>query len=101
MVRNRLEHLRQRQRDEALQAQEELLAGVASAASGRYGTASDVPDVVEAPAMVVEEEVEPYLSVMEPPLLDITKLPMEERQIDILTEKEALRALVRFFLLRR
>lgn len=41
------------------------------------------------------EEVEPYDRSMSPPLLDIRKLPYEERQVDIVTELEDLRALVR------
>ncbi|KIM83751.1 hypothetical protein PILCRDRAFT_96971 [Piloderma croceum F 1598] len=94
VVRNRLEQLRKRQRDEALQAQEELLAGVAKSASKKYGT--DVPAV---PTEAIQEEVvpveemEPYDRSMSPGLLDITKLPAEERQIDILTEEEDRRAL--------
>jgi hypothetical protein len=94
VVRNRLEQLRKRQRDEALQAQEELLAGVAKSASRRYGT--DVPAVeIEAvqEEVVPVEEMEPYDRLMSPGLLDITKLPAEERQIDILTEEEDRRAL--------
>ncbi|ESK97523.1 ny-ren-24 antigen [Moniliophthora roreri MCA 2997] len=86
VVRNRLEQLRKRQRDEALQAQEELLAGVAKSAS--MGTKALAPEVDE------DEEMEPYDRSMSPPLLDITKLPMEERQIDILTEEEDQRALL-------
>jgi len=39
------------------------------------------------------EEIEPYDRSMSPGLLDITKLPAEERQIDILTEEEDRRAL--------
>jgi hypothetical protein len=95
VVRNRLEQLRKRQRDEALQAQEELLAGVAKSASGKYGT--DVPAVeIEAvqEEVVPVDEIEPYDRSMSPGLLDITKLHAEERQIDILTEEEDRRALV-------
>ncbi|KAI0347529.1 hypothetical protein BDW22DRAFT_1387867 [Trametopsis cervina] len=92
VVRNRLEQLRKRQRDEALQAQEELLAGVAkSAARGeRPNAAADA----EASAAKAVEEVETYDSSMDPPLLDIRKLPYEERQIDIITELDDLRALI-------
>jgi hypothetical protein len=95
VVRNRLEQLRKRQRDEALQAQEELLAGVAKSASKKYGT--DIPAVpTEAvqEEVVPVEEIEPYDRSMSPGLLDITRLPAEERQIDILTEEEDRRALV-------
>ncbi|KAF9076467.1 mid region of cactin-domain-containing protein [Rhodocollybia butyracea] len=91
VVRNRLEQLRKRQRDEALQAQEELLAGVAKTAS-----AGGLP-VLESIAPIPEIEmalVEPYDRSMSPPLIDITKLPAEERQIDIFTEEEDRRALI-------
>lgn len=93
VVRNRLEQLRKRQRDEALQAQEELLAGVArSAARGERPSA--FPDTTVQDNDPAEEQ-EPYDRSMSPPLLDITKLPYEERQIDIVTELDDLRALVR------
>jgi hypothetical protein len=90
-----LEQLRKRQRDEALQAQEELLAGVANSASKASG--SEILPRLEAPDREVTpvEEAETYDRSMSPPLVDITKLLPEERDIDILTEKEALRALVR------
>ena len=90
VVRNRLEQLRKRQRDEALQAQEELLAGVAKSAS--RGDRNVVPNV-NAQADAVEE-AEPYDRSMSPPLVDIRKLSYEERQIDIVTAKDDLRALV-------
>jgi len=84
-----LEQLRKRQRDEALHAQEELLAGVAeSAASGQYRDSSQI-------ATVAQEAVEPYNRGMSPVLIDITRLPMDEREIDIITVEEDLRALVR------
>ncbi|CAK5262963.1 unnamed protein product [Mycena citricolor] len=91
VVRNRLEQLRKRQRDEALQAQEELLAGVAKAASRRNeviheGQISEVE-------MIPAEEIEEYRKEMEPPLLDITQLSTEEREMDIITELEYRRAL--------
>lgn len=94
VVRNRLEQLRKRQRDEALQAQEELLAGVArSAAQGsRQGIlASDAEAPHDAEPDVV---VEPYDPSMSPRLLDIRKLPYDERQIDIVLELDDLRSLM-------
>ena len=96
-MRNRLEQLRKRQRDEALQAQEELLAGVArSAARGeRPNAIAENAEQANEPA----EEQEPYDRSMSPPLIDITKLPYEERQIDIVTEIDDLRALVSFLLM--
>lgn len=93
VVRNRLEQLRKRQRDEALQAQEELLAGVAKSASRNDGR-SVIPAVINEQEADVAEEVEKYDRSMSPALLDIRKLPYEERQIDILTAVEDLRALV-------
>ncbi|KDQ64665.1 hypothetical protein JAAARDRAFT_28303 [Jaapia argillacea MUCL 33604] len=95
VVRNRLEQLRKRQRDEALLAQEELLAGVVNhakniAAEGRVAVA--VSETAEQEA-VPAEQVEPYNRAMSPPVIDITKLQHEDRQIDIVTEIEDLRAL--------
>ncbi|TFY56573.1 hypothetical protein EVJ58_g7559 [Rhodofomes roseus] len=93
VVRNRLEQLRKRQRDEALQAQEELLAGVAKSAS--RGDARNVVAVMNAQQEAeAAEEVEPYDRSMSPPPVDIRKLSYEERQIDIVTAKEGLRALM-------
>lgn len=94
VVRNRLEQLRKRQRDEALQAQEELLAGVAKSASRNDGR--HVVPVVdnEQQEAVAAEDVEEYHRSMSPELLDIRRLPYEERQIDIVTAKEDLRALM-------
>lgn len=89
-MRNRLEQLRKRQRDEALLAQEELLAGVAK-------TASSGPVPIPEPTVTLEPEtalIEPYDRSMSPTLIDITKLPTEERQIDIFTVDEDRRALV-------
>ncbi|KAI0282375.1 mid region of cactin-domain-containing protein [Russula aff. rugulosa BPL654] len=86
VVRNRLEQLRKRQRDEALQAQEELLEGVANVASkGKFR-----PPVIEAGVgqQSVEKIVEPYERGMSPGLVDITKLPHEERHVDIVLESD-------------
>ncbi|KAA1466291.1 hypothetical protein DENSPDRAFT_876394 [Dentipellis sp. KUC8613] len=91
VVRNRLEQLRKKQRDEALQAQEELLEGVASSAKSKKQLAStDAPSRQEE---LASEEKEAYDRAMSPPLTDITKLPYEERQIDIVLEADDLRAL--------
>ncbi|KAJ3550644.1 hypothetical protein NM688_g5028 [Phlebia brevispora] len=91
VVRNRLEQLRKRQRDEALQAQEELLAGVArSAARGERPVPAETQEQNAGPA----EEAEPYDRSMSPALLDIRRLPYEERQIDIVTELDDLRDLM-------
>ncbi|KAH7930024.1 hypothetical protein BV22DRAFT_1102007 [Leucogyrophana mollusca] len=88
VVRNRLEQLRKRQRDEALQAQEELLAGVAkSAAQGWNDMRVATVESELAEAEVAPEETEPYDRSMSPVLIDITKLHADERQIDIVTEE--------------
>ncbi|KAI0291743.1 mid region of cactin-domain-containing protein [Russula brevipes] len=86
VVRNRLEQLRKRQRDEALQAQEELLEGVANVASkGKFR-----PPTIETGVgqHSVEKFVEPYERGMSPDLVDITKLPHEERHVDIVLESD-------------
>lgn len=78
-------------------AQEELLAGVARSASKKWGAeaapALEVPEIEVIPV----EEMEEYDRAMSPVLLDITKLPPEEREIDIFTEAEDRRTLVRAF----
>ncbi|KAG6903346.1 hypothetical protein C0995_013099 [Termitomyces sp. Mi166 len=93
VVRNRLEQLRKRQRDEALQAQEELLAGVARSASKKWNNEVTPVEASEEEA-VPAEEMEEYDRSMSPELIDITKLAPEERDIDIVTEAEALRVLL-------
>jgi len=85
-----LEQLRKRQRDEALQAQQELLAGAAAALS-----LSKVAPAVE--QETVTEKVEPYHRSMSPEPIDITKLSYDERQIDIITAVEDRRNLVYLF----
>ncbi|KAI0306911.1 mid region of cactin-domain-containing protein [Multifurca ochricompacta] len=86
VVRNRLEQLRKRQRDEALQAQEELLEGVANVASKGKFRPPTVETIVG--QKTVEEAVEPYERGMSPDPVDITKLPHEERQVDIVLESD-------------
>lgn len=78
-----------------MQAQEELLAGVARSASRR--TVLDAVIENEAVEEVVPtEDIEVYQRSMSPTLLDISALLPEEREIDIITEKEDRRSLVRF-----
>ena len=90
VVRNRLEQLRRRQRDEAYQAQEELLAGVAKSASiGRAAPAAEM-DKEEA----VGDESESYDRSMSPPVFELSQLPAEERAWDVVSAKEDLRSLV-------
>lgn len=95
VVRNRLEQLRKRQRDEALQAQEELLAGVVKSVSKKWSTSQATPATEPMEQEVANaEEIEEYDRAMSPALLDITKLTSEEREIDVLTEADDRRALV-------
>ena len=95
VVRNRLEQLRKRQRDEALQAQEELLAGVAqSAVRGIADARVVVSDSAQGEPEVSAEHIEPYDRSMSPPLIDITKLRPDEREFDIVTERDEARTLV-------
>jgi hypothetical protein len=90
VVRNRLEQLRKRQRDEALQAQEELLAGVAqSAQQGAHR-----PKVGTALPLLAPDEVEVYTRSMSPPLVDNSTLTGEEREM-VLSAEDDLRERVR------
>ncbi|KAL4081939.1 mid region of cactin-domain-containing protein [Scleroderma yunnanense] len=95
VVRNRLEQLRKRQRDEALQAQEELLAGVAQAATEKAsGTRSNASFTASGEPDVLPKNVEPYDCSMSPRLIDVMELSSEEREIEIITERDQLRALM-------
>lgn len=103
VVQNRLEQLRKRQRDEAVQAQQELLAGV-----GRRGPAPDSrnwggdmqaevvmanPDDEQAMPDAADD-AEPYQREMSPEVFSLSALPPEERQIEVIEELEDLRRLV-------
>lgn len=46
--------------------------------------------------VISTEDIEVYRRSMSPPLLDITAFLPEEREIDVITEKEDRRSLVRF-----
>lgn len=92
VVRNRLEQLRKRQRDEALQAQEELLAGVARSASRK--TVPDVIPLAVPEEIVAADDIEEYDRSMSPPLIDISKLSIDERDMEVLNEREDQRNLV-------
>ncbi|KAF8559066.1 hypothetical protein OG21DRAFT_1480931 [Imleria badia] len=95
VVRNRLEQLRKRQRDEALQAQEELLAGVAqSAVRGMADARVVVSASAQGEPEVAAERIEAYDRSMSPSFIDITKLRPDEREFDIVTEKDEMRALL-------
>jgi len=75
-----------------LQAQEELLAGVATAASKRSigsGVPTDGRDVEER-----AEEAEPYHRSMSPRPIDINRLRGEERDAEIISAAEDRRIIV-------
>jgi hypothetical protein len=76
VVRNRLEHLRRRQRDEALQAQQQLLADV------KPGTRTSL----EHDDTIKEKTPEiAYLECMSPRLTAITKLSHEDMELEFLS----------------
>ncbi|EUC66331.1 cactin, partial [Rhizoctonia solani AG-3 Rhs1AP] len=85
VVRNRLEQLRKRQRDEAFQAQSELLAA-ATTRNKTFGgdIHADAAKDVEEPAVKEQDDTEPYERGMSPELIDLGKLPYDERQVEIL-----------------
>jgi hypothetical protein len=94
VVRNRLEQLRKRQRDEALQAQVELVGTAAQSNTKQWPTEVRVP---QSEAMEVDQEdieVEPYSRDMSPPVVEIAKLPYEERQFSVVDPRAELQALV-------
>lgn len=76
-----------------MQAQEELLAGVARSASRRNPAEQPVA-IEEVEEAIPAEDIEIYDRSMSPPLIDITKLSSDERDIDILVDKEDRQALV-------
>jgi hypothetical protein len=94
VVRNRLEQLRKRQRDEALQAQVELMGTAAQPNTKQWPTEVRVP---QSEAMEVDQEdieVEPYSRDMSPPVVETTELPYEARQFPVVDPKAELQALV-------
>ncbi|KAG8724939.1 hypothetical protein FRC09_011830 [Ceratobasidium sp. 395] len=87
VVRNRLEQLRKRQRDEAFQAQSELLAAAASRTAnfgGDMHAAASTSVSAPEPESKEEEVSEPYERGMSPELLDFGRLPYEERQVEMI-----------------
>lgn len=97
VVRNRLEQLRKRQRDEALLAQKELLAGVAKNTSRSWGgdlRAEAIAQPTISQDVAEPEAPEPYDRSMSPTVLDIKKLPYDERQIHVISAKDDVQALV-------
>lgn len=94
VVRNRLEQLRRRQRDEALSAQEELLAGVAHSAS--KGAIENLPDAFRMGVSGEDsEESIPYDRSMSPAPIDIKNLRHNDQQLQWVNEEEDLQSIVR------
>ena len=96
VVRNRLEQLRKRQRDEALQAQVELLGNAAMESTKQWpAEVRPLPSQQgEEDAMDVDES-EPYTRDMSPPLFEPGRLSYDDRQLQTVDPLEELKALVR------
>ena len=97
VVRNRLEQLRKRQRDEAMVAQEELLAGntkkpLARAWGGDMHAVA-IQEVKNAKDDG-EDAQETYGRFMSPAPIDLKRLSYEDRQLPIISEEEDIRMLV-------
>lgn len=89
VLRNRLEHLRRRQRDEAAQVQSELADTVEEeAAATSAAAASEVPAEGEEPAVVREQ----WSSSMAPKA--VSKVPMEDQNLQLLDADEQLQKIV-------
>jgi hypothetical protein len=99
-MQNRLEQLRQRQREQALKVQEELggtLAGegmddaaIARQAAELAAEEMDLGDDIDGS----DEVIEPYDRAMSPEAVEGNKLAYEDRTLPIVDEEEDLRALV-------
>ena len=97
VVRNRLEQLRKRQRDEALVAQEELLAGRTKKPLARaWGGDMHAVAVQEIKDIKGDDEEVPevYDRSMSPTPIDMKRLSYEERQLPVISEEEHTRTLV-------
>lgn len=91
VVRNRLEQLRKRQRDEAIMAQQELLSGSSKEPPARtWGGDMRAVAVQEADdsKVGVVGAPEAYHRSMSPAPIDIKRLSYEDRQLPVVSEKE-------------
>ena len=97
VVRNRLEQLRKRQRDEALQAKVELLGGAAIEPRKQWPAEVNPLHFEQAEEDVAMEldESEPYTRDMSPPLFEPGRLSYEDRQLQIVDPREEAKALAR------
>ena len=102
-MQNRLEQLRKRQRDEAILAQQELLAGTGNRRGGNaknwggdmHVDTRDPTHAGEASAPIAEMDAgEAYQREMSPKPFALNHLPPEERQLEIVDELEDRRRLV-------
>ena len=97
-MRNRLEQLRKRQRDEALQAQQELLASHTNPSKANWGSEMRADAVSGIPDIIVAEhdttETEEYDNQMSPVLMDVKKLSYEDRQLPLVDPQAGLDELV-------
>lgn len=95
VVRNRLEQLRKRQRDEAIQAQVELLGKAAIESTKQWpAEVRPLPSQQEEDEAMEIDEVEPYTRDMTPPLFEPGRLSYEDRQLQIVDPLEELKALM-------
>lgn len=93
VLRNRLEHLRARQRDEAAQVQNDLANAVeeeaaATAAAAASAAAAEAPADGEEPA-IVREQWNPSMAPKA-----VSKVPMEDQNLQLLDAEEELQKLV-------
>ena len=96
-MRNRLEQLRKRQRDEALQAQQELLATHSRSAKPSLDNDSLADTIAEPLSNIASdgtEEIEEYDRQMSPAPLEAKKLPYEDRQLPLIDAQDNLNELV-------
>lgn len=95
VVRNRLEQLRKKQRNEALQAQAELLGGKHPERGKQWPVeVKPLPSQQEEDEAMEVDETEPYSRDMSPPLFDSTRLSYEDRQLAIVKPADDRRTLV-------
>lgn len=91
VLRNRLEHLRLRQRDEAAQVQKELADTVeeeAAASLAVAAAAANAPPAGEEPEAIVREEWSPAMAPKA-----VAKVPMEDQNLQLLDADEELKQL--------
>lgn len=96
VLRNRLEHLRLRQRDEAAQVQKELADTVEEEAAANLAAATAVANAEPTDAEPDEIVREEWSPAMAPKAL--SKVPLEDQNLQLLDADEELRKLVSLFI---